>query len=381
MSDSRIYSRLVDLTASPCPVGHEWEYNQDLGRRWRESFGLDSRLFPPGNLIAPAPEPADKASVLLVGHSDEIGFVVKGVEDNGLLAITYGPPTTGIPSRRMHLHIAGHPALVLAESGAIPGVFTTLTGHVVRHDQQDKTPISFHDFRVDVGLDSRQAATRAGIGPGTAVVWNTPPRRIGPHRVYGKAMDNRAALVIIEEALERLGLGRDAGAPSSAARRPVAVSTALEESEALGAWALGIGLSGETEQARHTGPVDCAIVIDIGLSSDYPEVSPLDIPGRLGSGPVLVVKDNHVHYDLRLIRAMEACAADAGIAVQRGVYGIDGGYTSDGLRLIAAGIPTVLLAFPGSYTHSPFEMVDLRDLDACAELIARFLAGADRYLS
>jgi endoglucanase len=48
-------------------------------------------------------------------------------------------------------------------------------------------------------------------------------------------------------------------------------------------------------------------------------------------------------------------------------------YTSDGVAFIHAGIPTGLLAWATRYTHSPFEMVHLRDLEQCVELLIAYL--------
>ena len=369
----RIFARLEALATRPCPIGHEYEYNTWLGERWKAAYGLEYQILPPGNLVACTPD--ERPSFLLVAHSDEIGFVVKGIEENGLLAIAYGPTNTNGPDRNMHLHIAGQPGLVLADNGYIEGVFTTHTGHVVPRSQtHDRVP-DFSEFRVDIGVSSRDEAVDLGIGPGTPIVWNTAPRRIGTSRCHGKAMDNRASLAVLEEVME-LTEGGSAGP-----FKPVFVSTALEEIGALGAEALAHSLgappSDDSSLIASIGRPAFAIVVDIGLAGDYPSVSKLDVSCKLGDGPTLVVKDNHVHYDRRLMANIELHAKDKSLRLHRSVFGVHGGYTSDGLSLIRSGIPTALLAFPGSYTHSPFEMVDLDDLAETAWLLTSMVGSAN----
>jgi putative aminopeptidase FrvX len=47
---------------------------------------------------------------------------------------------------------------------------------------------------------------------------------------------------------------------------------------------------------------------------------------------------------------------------------------TDGLPIYEAGIPTALLAIPTRCTHTAFEMVDPKDVEACTDLLSAFLA-------
>ena len=46
-------------------------------------------------------------------------------------------------------------------------------------------------------------------------------------------------------------------------------------------------------------------------------------------------------------------------------------FASDGEAFIRRGVETALVAFPTRYTHSPFEMVDERDLTAVRATLGR----------
>jgi tetrahedral aminopeptidase len=51
------------------------------------------------------------------------------------------------------------------------------------------------------------------------------------------------------------------------------------------------------------------------------------------------------------------------------------GYGSDGLTLAETGSPTALLTVPTRYTHTAFETVDPRDLEATVELLRVFVTS------
>ncbi len=86
----------------------------------------------------------------------------------------------------------------------------------------------------------------------------------------------------------------------------------------------------------------------------------------LGRGPVLVHADSGAHYNVGLTRFVEARAKDAGIAIQHAVFV---SFASDGGTLLRAGVPTALVCFPVRYTHSPFEMAHLGDIERLTELL------------
>ncbi|HEU4455468.1 MAG TPA: hypothetical protein VFR81_20565, partial [Longimicrobium sp.] len=119
---------------------------------------------------------------------------------------------------------------------------------------------------------------------------------------------------------------------------------------------------------------DVGFVIDNGLAGDIPTVSEAHVPVRLGAGPTLVHRDSSVHYSRRLIAELRATAAKHAIPVQDLVLFH---YSSDGAHLARQGMETLLIAPPIRYSHSPFEAVDVRDVEATARLLEAYLsAGA-----
>jgi endoglucanase len=130
-----------------------------------------------------------------------------------------------------------------------------------------------------------------------------------------------------------------------------------------------IGLVGATSLGAK-GDFDLAIAIDNGPIADYPGVDEREMPVHLGQGPTLVYKDSWTHYDRRVINQLLDVATAYNVPVQQSIFP---GFGSDGAALIRAGIPTALLAIATRYTHSAFEMLDERDIEAALELLCAFV--------
>jgi endoglucanase len=133
------------------------------------------------------------------------------------------------------------------------------------------------------------------------------------------------------------------------------VATVQEETGLHGARAVA---------ARST--FDLAVALDVGLVGDIPPVDSHDYPARLGGGPTIVHRDSQVVYDPALSWRLVDAAASAGVPTQQGVYG---GYGSDGVPFVQAGIPTALVGIPTRYTHTAFEMIDPEDVDATVRML------------
>lgn len=134
-----------------------------------------------------------------------------------------------------------------------------------------------------------------------------------------------------------------------------------------------LGLVGAASVVRAV-EVRYAIALDVGAAGDIPSVDPLDAPVRLGGG-LIVVQKGHIPYTRSLTLAIEHAAGSAGIPFQRAVFEQLG---TDASELIRSGVAAAAIAIPTRYTHSPFEMVDERDLLACVRLLKAVVAGGFR---
>lgn len=343
-----ISETLIELMEIPGPTGQEEPVLAWCREMWARS-GAAVRSTPIGNVVAHVP--GDGPRLLIQGHADEIGFVVKSIDDQGFIWLADGQAG----SRNLYeRYPVGKPALIVARNARIPGVFATATGHILA-TKTDRTKLPTEDdVFVDIGVDSKAEAEALGVHVGAGVIWNPPTRRLG-NRIYGKAIDDRVALALMTHLLTDIRHGDFC--------YDLTVAATVQEE---------IGLVGALSLSQ-AGPFDLAIAIDNGPLADYPGTSLRELPVHLGHGPVLVYKDVWTHYDQRVIDQLLATGERNGIAIQRAVYS---GFGSDGAALIRSGIPAALLAISTRYTHSAFEMLDERDLTSVFDLLRAFVTSA-----
>jgi endoglucanase len=250
----------------------------------------------------------------------------------------------------MYFTPMGQQALVIGREALVPGIFATLTGHVLSVDQQQKTRLDWNDLFIDLCLGSRAEVEACGIQVGDRAIWNPPTRQSGKF-YYGKAMDNRVALTLMDVLLQRLDVSR-------LQYDLYLGSTVMEESGLYGA-----------QSINREAQCEYAISLDVGLAGDVPGVDQRDVATRLGGGPILIHKDLY-GYSFELNNRLADAALEASIPLQHAVFGI---YGSDSGALVREGVAASLLTVPTRYTHSPFEMVHADDLEATLDLLLAFL--------
>ncbi|MCZ7567141.1 MAG: M28 family peptidase [Ardenticatenaceae bacterium] len=345
---SSLFELVKALTELPGPIGHEQPVNDFLQDRW---LSRTERVWqtPVGNLFAFV---GGKGPRLLIGgHADEICLMVKSITDDGFLHLSiWNADREGRPPK--WLFPIGQRALVVGPARPVYGIFATGTGHAASQAQREKPRPDWNDIFVDLGLRSRAEVAARGVRVGHRVIWNPATQRLGDAFIVGKAMDNRAALAIMTALLDALD-------PAALAYELYFASTVLEET----------GLEGAHSVARE-GEFDQAIALDVGLAGDIPTVDLLDVPVRLGDGPVVVHQDSEIHYSRAISNRLIALAEREAVPIQHAVFQR---YASDGAAFIRQGVPTALLAFPTRYTHSPFETVHENDLALTVRLLKAYV--------
>ncbi len=346
-NDDALFTLIQTLTELPGPTGHEDAVQDWIADRW-SSLG-EVRRTNVGNVLVRVGGRGPR--LVLVAHADEICLVIKSVSDEGHCFVwPYYADRLGAPPR--WFMPASQPVLVVTGTGTVPAIIATASGHVVGGQSSRKERLEWNDLFVDLGVESRADVEALGIHPGCRVIWNPPTRRLGPHRITGKAMDDRVALAIATLVGEHLA-GRDD------LTHEVWLASTIQEENGL------IGASSLADEERF----DRCIAIDVGLTGDIPGPDRRDFPGRLGAGPMLVHQDSSTHYSGRFIRELVAAAASAGIPIQQAIFQ---NFGSDGAEAMRRGMETALLTYPTRYTHSPIETVDEADVRACVDLIVAF---------
>ncbi len=336
---------LIELMEMAAPTGQEGPVLAWCRERWAAA-GAGVTTTPIGNVLAHIP--GDGPRLLIQGHADEIGFVVKSIDERGFVWLSDGQAGSRNFAER---YPVGQPALIVARRARIEGMFGAPTGHILSTKSDRAKSPTEDDIFVDIGVDSKEEAEALGVHVGAGVIWNPPTRRLGK-RLYGKAIDDRVALALMTHLLTDID--------HASYRYDITVAATIQEE---------IGLIGALSLGQ-AGPFDLAIAIDNGPIADYPGTSLQEIPVQLGKGPSLVYKDSWAHYDRRIIDRLLDVAEANDLPVQRTIYP---GFGSDGAALIRTGIPAALLAISTRYTHSAFEMLDERDLTGAFDLLRAFV--------
>jgi putative aminopeptidase FrvX len=343
---SRYADLLGRLTDTYAVSGHEAPMRDAIREAlptWaRDSVVVDSA----GNLVL-AMGPDNDTSVF-VAHMDEIGFEVTHIAKDGVVSLRtrggFYPSLWEGQTALLHLDDEKIPArdarsCGAAREGPIRGIF------IPRDTATRKQPPQVTAW---FGLDSAALAA-AGATIGSSVTSYKCSARLGPTRFTARSIDDRAgstSLVLALESVDRAKLDH----------RVIFVWSVREET----------GLDGAKAAAETFGPnVRRVYAIDTFVSSDSPLESPRFAYAQIGEGAVSRALDNSSVTPPAEVDRLTKIARAARIPLQVGTT--NGG--NDGSELARYGAIDVAIGWPLRYSHSPAELIDLRDIRSLARII------------
>jgi endoglucanase len=332
------------LLTTPGPSGYE----QPAARVWREAAaGFSPKVAGDvmGSSVAVVDGTGDGPLLAVVGHIDEIGLIVTHIDDDGMLWFT------GVGGWDAQI-LVGQRVEVLTSGGARPGVVGKKPIHLLK-DEERKKVAEIKDLHIDVGARDGDDA-RELVAIGDVAVIAGEPVELPNDRVISRSMDNRLGSYV---ALEAARLVAEAGgAPGAVA----GVAVVQEEITFAGAKTTAFSLKPQV-----------AVVVDVTHATDAPGIDPKEVGGKhpLGSGPV-ITRGATIHP--RLFELLRDTAEAEGIEYTVEASSRATGTDADAFFVSRAGIPTAVVSIPLRYMHSPVEMVQLDDVQACARLIAAF---------
>jgi putative aminopeptidase len=350
---------LRNLVETYSASGHEQSMRdaiKDLLPGWAKPETDDA-----GNLIlrvGTAPDGVRTPKILVVAHMDEIGFWVKSISGDGKLVVE----TLGGMDLSFY---EGHPVLVHTSGGERQGVIELPNGW---DEQNFKWPAeSDQTIRVDVGARSAKEAADFGIHVGDSITIPKQYRPLLGTRANGRSFDDRVsdtALISAVWALQEGPPGRRLGEPGG--------SGPLKDRDVAFVWSTGeeIGLVGAGALAKRLAAEgrtpDYVFAVDTFVSSDSPLESKRYADAELGRGFAVRAVDSSNIAPHELVEKVVKLARANQIPVQFGVT--SGG--NDGATFVPYGAVDIALGWPLRYSHSPAEVVDTRDVDALARIVA-----------
>jgi endoglucanase len=335
------------LVSLPGPCGYEHSVTYFL-KDYLQSKTDSVLVDPIGNVIARKKGDKSGPSVLLIAHMDEIGFIVKKIEKNGLIRFE----KLGGNDDRILL---AQPVVLMGEKGEVQGVIGTISAHYMKFDDPNKVR-KYSQLYIDIGASSKQEAEEMGIEIGTPITWATNFLVFGPKlspKVRSKGLDDRAGCAVLLQTLHELENASFAG-------ELIFLFTVQEE----------VGLRGAKTAAEHIY-ADAAIAVDTTAVSDTSEEM-MDGSLGIGRGAGIKVMDFSLIAHKTVKDLLVHLARESKIPYQLEVFpgiGTDGGAAAYSNK----GIPTGVLSVPSRYAHSPVEVIDIGDLEATKELLKAFI--------
>lgn len=337
---------LFDLLCTPSPTGFEFRGQRkwvDYTRQFSDRIESDAYGTAWATLEGSSKKPK---RLMLEAHADEIGYMVKYISKEGFISIDRVGGSDAATARGRRVDILG-------DKGTVRGIIGNIAIHI-REDRENEKAPKVNELWIDIGASNDKEVAKAGIRVGHPAVYSDTVEELGPHRLFGRALDNRVGGFIIAEVMARLSKAKKR-VPSTL----IAVNAVQEE----------IGGNGAKMVAHRLMP-DVAIVLDVTHATDTPTVN-IKRYGEvtLGGGPSLTHGSaNHIEIVQRLIDVAEKKK----IPIQHESSSRFTGTDTDVIFTQQHGIPSALVSLPLRYMHSVVEMADLRDIESVIQLLVAF---------
>ena len=285
-------------------------------------------------------------SIVIAGHGDEIGLIVRRIDDDGFIH----PDSIGGADRTVTRgqHVTLHTA-----AGPLQGVIGQTAIHL--RDPDEDSIVDVTEQRVDIGARDG-AEARELVEVGDPITISGSVRELHGERLSARGLDNRMGIWSVATAFRRIV---EAG-PAATVH---AVSTIQEE----------VGLQGARMVGFDLDP-DAVVAVDVTHATDHP-AAPDDAGADLALGGGPVINRGSVNHP-RLVEILRHAADAADIEVQLQAIGTQSSTDADAFYTQRGGVPTAAVGVPLRYMHTPVETIDFGDLSATRDLLAAFVSRA-----
>ncbi len=336
---------LVDTHGAPGFEGEVWKV---MERRLR-GVGTISRDRL-GSFICEKKGPAGGPKVMLAGHLDEVGFMVKSIGKEGFIKF--------LPLGGWWGHVVlAQRLIILTRKGPVIGVVGSKPPHELR-DEDRKRVLEIKDMFIDVGAASDwDVHKKLDIRPGDPIVPESAfTQMANPNLLLAKAWDNRMGCALASETL--LGLA-NVKHPNTV----FGVATSMEE----------VGTRGAQTSVNKVRP-DVAFALDVGIAHDTPGTEGDE---KLGGGPLIVIYDATIIPNRNLLDLVVDTAKTLKMPVQ--FESVERGGTDAGkFHVHAEGVPSLAMGIASRYIHSHVSIIDRRDFDRTVKLLVAVVKRLDR---
>jgi len=274
--------------------------------------------------------------VLWLAHMDEVGFMVRKIQKNGLIRFsTIGGVDPSV--------LASKPVWVLGKE-KIPGVIGFKPIHLQRTDLDQ--PITKEKLYIDVGANSAEEL-KGKIDLGDPIAFQTQCEMTDAI-IRGKALDDRVGCALLLDMIEQTD-------------QPDFDTwyTFVTQEE--------VGLRGSKVAAYRIQP-DIAFILEGTTASDLPSLERKRFTTRLNEGPVIVITHHGLVIQPNVVQFLETAAKSNNIPYQIKER-IAGGTDAISMAKSAKGSYVGIIALPTRYIHSPISQISRMDYEHTRQLL------------
>jgi len=289
--------------------------------------------------------------VMLAGHMDEIGQMVKLITKDGFLKFI---PLGGWFSQVL----LGQRVIVQTKKGDVPGIIGAKPPHLLPPEERKKV-VEIKDMFIDVGVSSKEEAEELGIKAGDPVVPDAKFVEMAGGKTWmSKAFDDRVGVAAMVSALTEL---QEMEHPNTV----YATSTVMEE----------VGVRGATTSVRAIDP-DVAIILESDIAGDVPGITDEQSSVKLGKGPTVLLIDARMIPNLALRDLVIKTAEELEIPIQLS-YIMGGATDGSVIHLHNLGVPTVVIGVAARHIHSDSSIIHSDDYENAVKLVIELVKRLD----
>lgn len=273
--------------------------------------------------------------LLIDAHYDEIGLMVKGITDDGMLRVC---GIGGVDAR-----ILPASEVIVYGEKKIKGIVAVKPGHLIAPENAGKlVPVS--ELLIDVGMAKKKTEKLVKIG--TPIGFAPDYVTLGDKYLSGKGLDDKVCAVAAIKAIsmiDRKKLGCD-------------IYFSMSAKEETGGNAVPCAVFGIEP--------DYAIAIDVtfGMAPGGNKQSDM----KMGGGAVVT---RSLLTDREFSDFIRKVAEDEKIPVQSDVCPTHTGTHNDDIVFVGNGVTTALVSIPVWFMHTQSETVDVTDIENTAKLL------------
>lgn len=290
-----------------------------------------------GNVIGTIGE--GKIHILLDAHIDQIGLVVRGIDEKGFILVD--------KVGGMDLRVLTGAEVIVQGKEDLFGVICSVPPHLQSKDDGKET-LDIKTMAVDIGYTKDKIENLVSIGD--RITMRNCQYQLLNGNISSSSFDDRCSVAAILRALELT--------KNKIPNLKLTVLFSTQEET---------GGSGAKVGAFSAMP-DYAIAVDVGFGDDPYTDKTQTI--SLGKGPSIGISPT---LDRELTLELVNISKEKSIPYQHDVMGGRTGTNADSITTTGCGVKTALLSIPLRYMHTANEIINLEDVENTAKLIAEFL--------